>query len=275
MALNQQTSNLITTTINAFNGEVASISPLDGISLIDSWTSALRDTDQSANPVASSLGELKSELQSGNPDGNRIQQLLTEMTDEARAAADSADTDVKTRLNALIEALDGFGRQLSGSVERGDRSGQQAPMTSTVGGESTTSGAGASAFRTNTDDDLSNRTGGVTSVTTGADELVSGMDDPTGSDGGSGGMDPDGGDLSGIGNNVSRNDSAMGMEDFTGAEGAQQQDGGSYGSGYGTGSQGDDYSANSGTQRSGVSGPSTSGGAAESGGSSSGGRSQY
>lgn len=271
MALNQQTSNLITTTINAFNGEVVSISPLDGVSLIDNWTSALRDTDQSANPVASGLGELKAELQSGNPDGSRIQQIIRSLTEQARTAADSAETDVKTRLNALVDALDGFSDQLGGSAKMVDAgTQQQAPMTSTVGGESTNSGAGASAFRTSNDDDLSNRTGGVTSTETGGGESASGMDDPTGSDGGSGGMDPNAGPSPGAGNNVSRNDSAMGMDDTTGAEGAQRQNGGSYGSGYGTGSGGDDYSANSGTQRSGV-----SGGSAESGSGSSGGRSQY
>lgn len=270
MALDQQTSNLITTTINAFNGEVTSISPLDGISLIDSWTSALRDTDQSTNPIASSLGALKAELQNGNPDGEQIQHILQDLIDQARTAADSSETDAKTRLNALVEALDGFSHQLSGSAKMVDpqTQQQQAPMTSTVGGESTNSGAGASAFDTNNDDDLSNRSGGVTSIEKG--ESAVGMDDPTGSDGGSGGMDPNGGPSSGAGNNVSGNQSAMGMDDFTGSEGAQRQDGGSYGSGYGTGSGGDDYSANSGTQRSGV-----SGGSAESGSGSSGGRSQY
>lgn len=66
------------------------------------------------------------------------------------------------------------------------------------------------------------------------------------------------------------NDSAMGMDDATGSEGGIQQadfhDGGSYGSGYGTGSDGDDYSETSGVQKSGVS--SDDGGSA-------GGRSQY
>ncbi len=226
--MNQQTSNLITTTINAFNGESVAVSPLDGISLIDNWTSALRNDGQEANPASGSLTELKAELQQGNPDGERIQQLLHELVDQARQAADEADTDVKTRLNALVEALDGFANQLGGSANMVDAAEQQAPMTSTVGGESNTSGSGASAHETNQNDDLSNRNGGT----------------------------------------VSHNQSAMGMDDMTGAEGAERVDGGSYGSGYGTGSEGDDYSSNSGTQRSGVSGGTADSGSGSSGGRS-------
>ncbi|WP_077923276.1 hypothetical protein [Spirosoma sp. 209] len=229
MAIDQQTSNLITTTINAFNGDSKAVSPLDGVSLIDSWTSALRDADGSANPVSSSLNDLKAELQSGNPDSSQIRQLLNDLTEQARAVANSADTDVKTRLNSLIEALEGFGNQLGGSANMTDAKNQQAPMSSTVGGESTTSGSGVPPSQQN-DNDFSDRNGGT----------------------------------------VDRNSSAMGMDDTTGSDGARMQDGGSYGSGYGTGSDGDDYSANSGTQRSGV-----SGGTADSGSGSSGGRSQY
>ncbi|AQG81048.1 hypothetical protein [Spirosoma montaniterrae] len=221
--MNQQTSNLITTTINAFNGESVAVSPLDGISLIDNWTSVLRNDNQASNPVMSGLNELKAELQNGNPDGGRIQQILQELVDQARQAADSADTDEKTRLNSLTDALNGFAKQLGGSANMVDAKEQQAPMTSTVEGNSATGSTNVSTVEAATNEDLS-----------------------------------------------TRNASAMGMDDMTGAEGAQRQDGGSYGSGYGTGSEGDDYSTNSGTQRSGI-----SGGSAESGSGSSGGRSQY
>lgn len=167
MALDQHVSNLVTTTINAFNGDATAVSPMDGIALIDSWISALRNSDQSANPVASGLSGLKAELQSGNPNGTQIQQILEELVDEVKVAADSAETDVRTRLNALIEALRGFSQQLGGSSKIENAQNQQAPMTSIVGGESTTSGVGASAARTNQDDDLLNRNGGAASITNG------------------------------------------------------------------------------------------------------------
>lgn len=271
MALDQHASNLITTTINAFNGEVTNISPMDGISLIDSWLSALRATDQQANPVTNGLSDLKAELQSGNPDSNQISQILGELVDQVQTAADSAETDVQTRLNALVEALQGFSDQMSGKAGPA-KTGGQAPMTSTVGGESTNSGAGASAFGTRNDDDLSNRsTGGTVSTNYSA----MGMDDPTGSDGGSGGMDPAADDSADRNTDADTTRSAGGMDDPTGSDGDQPQDGGSYGSGYGTGSEGDDYTANSGTQRSGVSGSSTSSGSGDTDTGSSGGRSQY
>jgi len=241
MALDQHAANLVTTTVNAFNGDATSVSPVDGISLIDSWIAALKNSDQDTESVAGGLNELKTELQSGNPNGNRIQELLGYMVSQAREVASSAETDVSTKLNPLIEALQGFSQQLGGSEKLSamaidpsndvmpGESGGQAPMTSTVGGESTTSGAGASSLRDGEDDESSNRNGGT--------------------------LD---------------NGSAPAAAPTTGSEGAEQQDGGSYGSGYGTGSDGDDYGSNSGTQRSGV-----SGGTAESGSASSGGRSQY
>ncbi|QJW91452.1 hypothetical protein HNV11_19750 [Spirosoma taeanense] len=263
MALDQHASNLITTTINAFNGDATSISPMDGISLIDSWISALRNSDQnSTDTVASGLSDLKAELQSGNPDGDHISELLRDLIDQVESAADSAETDVQTRLKALVEALQGFADQMSGSAGPA-RTGGQAPMTSTVGGESTTSGTGASAFGTNHDDDLSNRsTGGTVST----NDSAMGMDDTTGSDGG---MSATTGSSSGMGEEEGESESGSAYGASSGDSG-RPQDGGPYGSGYGTGSNGDDYSANSGTQRSGV-----SGGTADSGSGSSGGRSQY
>ena len=240
MALNQHAANLVDTTVNAFNGDSTSISPMDGISLIDSWTSTLRDGGPDSNPVASSLSQLKTELQSGNPDGSQIQQILKELAQQVRGTAESADAEMQTKLSPLADALEGFSEQLGGSskmaamnTESSDTvmpgsSGGQAPMTSTVGGESTNSGTGTSALGTE-EDSFSNRTGGTT-----------------------------------------ENGSAMGMDDTTGSDGAQRKDGGEYSYGTGTGSEGDNYSAGSSTQSSGV-----SGGSAESGSGSSGGRSQY
>lgn len=155
MALDQHAANLVDTTINAFNGDATSISPMDGISLIDSWISTLRNGGEDTNPVASGLSELKGELQSGNPDGSRIRGILEDLADQANQAAMSADADVKEKLSPLVEALQGFSRQLGGSskmaalsTEPSDtvmpgESGGQAPMTSTVGGESTNSGTGS------------------------------------------------------------------------------------------------------------------------------------
>ncbi|GAB3542462.1 hypothetical protein [Spirosoma fluminis] len=252
MALNQQAANLVDTTVNAFNGDVTSISPMDGISLIDSWISTLRNNEQDNNPITNGLSDLKAELQSGNPDGDQIQNILEDLTDQVRQLANSADTDVKTKLSPLTEALQGFSEQMGGSSGRANTGGQ-APMTSTVGGESTNSGAGSSGNDAG-DIDYSTRNGGTVDS--------NGMDDQTGSEGGMSSPSEDSSD--------SEQDTSESSDDRD-----RPQDGGSYGSGYGTGSNGDDYSDNSGTQRSGVLGGSTSSGSSDTDTGTSGGRSQY
>ena len=270
MALDQHAANLVDTTVKAFNGDVASVSPMDGISLIDSWTSALRDSDQGSNPVISSLNDLKAELRSGNPDSLQIQSILDGLSDQVKQVANSAETDVKAKLTPLVDALQGFSQQLGGTAGAGtgrSASASQAPITSTVGGESTTSGAGASSL---TDDDntdnFSDRIGGTTSIVNGDNDSAMGMDDSTGAEGG---MSSTTGSSSGMSEDVGDSESGSAYGASSGDSG-RAQDGGS-----GTGSNGDDYSANSGTQRSGVSGGSTSGGASDSETGSSGGRSQY
>lgn len=207
MALDQHAANLVDTTVRAFNGDVAVVSPFDGISLIDSWTSTLRQSNLGDNPVMSGLGDLKAELQNGNPNGDTVQSILDDLADQVKAAADSSETDVKTKLTPLYEALQGFSQQLGGSSKMGAQNadalasdatatglnpGVDSPMTSTVGGESTTSGVGVSSL--SDDDDIASRIGGVTSITTESSTPTSGaplsgaqaedMDDSTGSDGG-------------------------------------------------------------------------------------------
>ncbi len=179
MAIDQHASNLIDITVKAFNGTSSSVSPTDGISLIDSWISFLqsnsqRTDSQGSDALLADLNELKTALQEGNLDSTRIQDVVSNLTDQTKQMTDAADEDSKPRLNTLAEGLQGFNQQFSSPTQRDD-SGKQAPMTSTVGGESTTSGgAGVSALGAS-DDDLSNRNGGTLSVD---------MDDTTGSDGG-------------------------------------------------------------------------------------------
>lgn len=159
MALDQHAANLITTTVNAFNGDVTSVSPMDGISLIDSWLSILNTDPEPGNSVVSNLNDLKAELRSGALDGARIQRILNDLTQQVTQLASVADTDSKPELTTLSAALQGFSQQVGGTGKQANTGGQ-APMTSTVGGESTNSGAGASALDMS-DDDLSNRNGGT------------------------------------------------------------------------------------------------------------------
>jgi hypothetical protein len=159
MALDQHAANLIDTTVKAFNGDVTTISPTDGLSLIDSWISFLQSDDQRNNAIVNGLTELRAELQSGNLDGAAIQRILNDLTKQSTQIVNSADRDDKPKLAVLADALQGFTKQVSGSSKRA-KTGGEAPITSTVGGESTNSGAGASALTTN-DEDLSDRNGGT------------------------------------------------------------------------------------------------------------------
>jgi hypothetical protein len=178
MAMNQHAVNLINLTVNAFNGETAAISPTDGISLIDSWLSFLQSEGPKDSPIVDALGNLKVELQSGNPNGAHVERILKALSDQTKQTTNSADEENKPKLTTLSEAIQGLGQQLSGKPRR-DTSGEQAPMTSTVRGESTHSGTGASAFNASADD-LTDRNGGTVSSGPTAD-----MDDTTGSDGAS------------------------------------------------------------------------------------------
>ncbi|AKD57650.1 hypothetical protein [Spirosoma radiotolerans] len=161
MAINQHASNLIDITAKAFNGDVISISPTDGLSLVDSWISFLKSDGQENNPITNRLTELRTELQESNLNGARIQDILNDLVGQTTQLADSAEADNKPRLTTLAEALQGFNEQLNLPTPMTNPD-KQAPMTSTVGGESTTSGAGMSAVGTS-DDDLSNRNGGTVS----------------------------------------------------------------------------------------------------------------
>ncbi|GAB4021806.1 hypothetical protein [Spirosoma koreense] len=177
MALDDHASNLINITVKAFNGDVTSISPTDGLSLVDSWVSFL-DADESGKALVGELRELKAELQSGNLDGASIQQILKNLTAQTKQITDSADRDSQPKLNTLSGALQSFSQQVGGASGPA-KTGGQAPMTSTVGGESTHSGVGASTFGASSDE-LAGRNGGTISNATEPGD----MDDTTGSDGG-------------------------------------------------------------------------------------------
>ncbi|WP_019989744.1 hypothetical protein [Rudanella lutea] len=136
MQPNQQTTQLLNQTIDTFNGDVQAISPTDGVSLIDNWISALHSGDASTNPIASTLSELKVELQRGNPDAQTIQALLEQLANQANEAGEVADGAAQSALTELSSALQSFSQQLGG--ESGPaKTGGQAPMTSTTTNQST------------------------------------------------------------------------------------------------------------------------------------------
>jgi hypothetical protein len=129
MQTNQQTTQLLNRTIETFNGDAQVISPTDGVSLIDNWISALHSGDASTNPIASTLSELKAELQRGNPDSESIRTFLEQLATQAQQAGETTEPAAQSVLNELAMALQSFGQQLGGEDDPA-KTGSQAPMTS-------------------------------------------------------------------------------------------------------------------------------------------------
>ncbi|MFC5412952.1 hypothetical protein ACFPMF_26750 [Larkinella bovis] len=116
---NQQALNLISSTMDAFNGDTTSISATDGISLIDHWLTALRNGGAADNThsIANTLSALKTQLQEGNTDTGQIKVLLNELADQAAQVEKSADDDkIRQQLNKLGQTLRDFSRVISGEA---------------------------------------------------------------------------------------------------------------------------------------------------------------
>lgn len=135
MTLNPHASNLIDITVKAFNGDVASISQTDGLSLVENWLGFLQSNNKDNNSLVDALSALKRELQSDNPDGPSIQQILQALIGQTKQTSDSADRENQPKLNTLADALQAFSQRATGKIKR-DTTADQAPMTSTVGASS-------------------------------------------------------------------------------------------------------------------------------------------
>jgi uncharacterized phage infection (PIP) family protein YhgE len=142
MASTQTQTSLINSTVETFNGSAATVSAQDGISLIDNWISALHSGDESTNPVANTLSELKMQLQAGNPNSGQIETLLRELADQTEQVADSANEQVTPHLRELAQSLRAFGDLLAGHGKQSPEGGKAQAFTSTHTG-SATGNAGA------------------------------------------------------------------------------------------------------------------------------------
>lgn len=131
---------LIEETVQTFNGDVTTVSPTDGVNLIDHWISALHSGDESTNPVAHTLSELRMQLQEGTPNGGTIQSLIQELADQTHQAAQHVEGSEQQALAQLAAAMRGFGQHLSGGGRVSDQSRQGAmdDPTGSNGGQSST-----------------------------------------------------------------------------------------------------------------------------------------
>jgi hypothetical protein len=133
---NQQANALINSTMETFNGDTTSISTIDGISLIDTWLSALRsgENDQTTNPIANTLSALKTQLQEDSPNAGQLKALLNELADQTENISQSADDKENMQLNQLVQTLRDFGKVINGeggSIEDKHGRGQIFTQTGT------------------------------------------------------------------------------------------------------------------------------------------------
>jgi hypothetical protein len=104
---------MLTDTLGAFGeGSTATISPDQGILLLEGWLNALRG-DVGAERIVSEAGQLRDHLASGNLDNNVIRQLLINMASHTLALSHEPKIDSSTaqQLKQLATALRNFSSQ--------------------------------------------------------------------------------------------------------------------------------------------------------------------
>ncbi|MBO0930907.1 hypothetical protein [Fibrella aquatilis] len=142
----QFASELLSETVQTFNGDVTAISPTDGVALIENWISALHSGDETTNPIAHTLSELRMQLQSGQPNAGQLQTTIQELADQTKAASQGVEGPEQDSLAQLASALQTFGQQLAGGGNNQSNQSRQSDMDDPTGstggiGSTTTNGA--------------------------------------------------------------------------------------------------------------------------------------
>ncbi|GAB3918890.1 hypothetical protein [Larkinella terrae] len=101
----QSFTDLIQTTASALNdGGITSIVPVDGPVLINQWLEKL-DRSPANQQVVTSLEELKSQLESEEPDTVTVKAILLDMSEQLSVLASNADSDFRVPLRNLANAI--------------------------------------------------------------------------------------------------------------------------------------------------------------------------
>lgn len=117
----QNQVSLIEETVNAFDSDIHTIQPQDGMNLIDKWLDRLDEVgDDATDEIADTLEELRSELDpkqnEGQPDASVIAEILEDIIQQTQAVMKSAEASAEqTELSQLIATLENLHRQISAS----------------------------------------------------------------------------------------------------------------------------------------------------------------
>ncbi len=95
------------------NNDVETVTPAQGVMLIDGWLQALQG-DPNLEPMRQQMTELRAELQSPTPNSQRIKLLLNELANHAQQAAEAPTSEGTWTggLESLSKLLRGFGSEL-------------------------------------------------------------------------------------------------------------------------------------------------------------------
>jgi hypothetical protein len=119
----QNQASLIEETVSAFNGDISSVEPQDGMALIDKWLDRLDEAgDDATDEIADTLEELRSELDpkqnEGQPDAGLIAEILEDIIQQTQAVMKTAEASAEqTELSQLIATLENLHRQIAASAE--------------------------------------------------------------------------------------------------------------------------------------------------------------
>jgi len=98
-------------TIKALQGGLTQLGIAAGVKNIDSWMETLEKADfNGSKTIHEHLGKLKSELQSGTPDGAAITATLKSLGSETTKVAGQVDGEAGQKIKQLGEALSSAGK---------------------------------------------------------------------------------------------------------------------------------------------------------------------
>lgn len=120
-----------TATLNAFARGIEDTRPKSAVSMIEDWETALAETDIAGTKgIARDLASLRRQLESAEPDGERVEALLHRLGQATTRIAERADKN-GDKIRQLGEALTESGKEQGDEEE--DREAMSNPRRSSRG----------------------------------------------------------------------------------------------------------------------------------------------
>ncbi|MEZ0486109.1 hypothetical protein [Fibrella aquatica] len=110
----EEATDLLDTTMATLTTEVGELTPQSGKGVIDEWISTLSESENTKE-IVDLLQQLKTQLESGTPNPEEMQQVLLDLSGQAHEMGVKVgpEGDMATRLEALGAALQNIAGQLA------------------------------------------------------------------------------------------------------------------------------------------------------------------